>query len=592
MTAIAAAFSVVLLAGQLPLSAQELTAQEKGLLNSCAENLTRKIYSPVKAEECLLSLAENDHRLLNKARAVSDIQNSQLMAGLNAIKDLGEFYRDAEAEDIIYQGLLVRFKTDPCVLCGLELGPQPDKLYPWVSRYAPGKLAITKKATLDWAGLPAPAPAQLTERGQSQGTWAGMTIDQRRKTLEDWAAAKYDEILPPGTRNYDAEKYFPTVLAIWPYITEQQRLRLNAARKGMNEALLSAKSAAAAGGGKTGELGRKYDALDQKLQGLSGNPDSAAGFLNKAFDNSVSGSGVPDGKAGEIPGPVYTLTDEQAIKLSPRVRQALVGPGGELSDTAMGKEALAFLSAPGGQLKFSVVKLGGDNTSGEFSGSVSREVRINRTYVETAMRKTGVTTAELMDENNREALKKIARYVAPTFVHEYCGHQKQAVWAESKNIPDLYYLGQETEAFSKSALFVLQKTQAEMKKGNPWYSQQTAESYVGMARVLKTEGQAGISRAVMYYQVPSREGKAAQTFAQYDALKKELALRETGTGTGAARYRDTSDWELERQYKAIYPWYKESLKKSAEEKKYFQDALDALDREMNGSLGKSPVPDL
>lgn len=586
-TFIAAAYALILLGPSLPAYAEQLSEKDTQFLESCAENITRKVYSPTKAESCLIGLDENDHALLDKARNDKDIQISRLMAFMNALKDLGDFYKDAEDEYVIKQGLLVRLEASPCVLCRLELGPQPDKLYKWIGTYAQKKLPDTKKAAMDWDGLPPPAPEQLAARGQSRDAWTGLTISERQGELEAWATEKFDEMLPPGAKGLDTEKYFPALKAIWPYLTEAQRTRMNAVLTGMKETMAAAKKAAESGGKKSDALEKKYAALTQKVQGLNAAPGGAAGFLNGAFDNSAAGAGTPGPTSPKAPAAgLYTLTPTQAAKLSPRVQQALIGPKGELSDTPIGKGAIAFMTAPGGKLKFSVAKLESDNTRGVFYPSKS-EVKINQTYLETAMRKTGVTADQLMNEKNTDALKKVTRYVAPTFVHEYDGHQKQTAWADSKNIPDHYYIGQETEAFSKGSLFVLQKAQVEQKKGNPWYSSQIAESDVEKAKLLKAEGTAGVGRSVMYYKVPSREGVAAKTFAEYEDLKKELTLRQLAAAKDpaeearldAARGYGKRTAELTKKYNSIYPWYKESLKKSAEEAKYFQKAINDLDGE-------------
>ncbi len=326
-------FGLLLLGPALPAYSQ-LTEQDSKFLDSCSENITKKIYSPTKAENCLTGLDENDHALLDKAKSYKDIELSRLMAYMNALKDLGDFYRDAGDEYVIKQGLLVRLEASPCVLCRLELGPQPEKLYKWIDRYAPDRLPNTKKAGLDWDGLPALAATQLGERGQTRDDWAELTISERQKELEAWAAEKFNEMLPPGAKGLDTEKYFPTLQVIWPYITEAQRTRMNEVLTGMKETMAAAKKAAEAGGKKSDALEKKYAALTQKVQGLNASAGGAAGFLNGAFDNSSVGTGTPGPASPKTPAAgVFTLTDAQAAKLSPRVQEALLGPKGELADT-------------------------------------------------------------------------------------------------------------------------------------------------------------------------------------------------------------------------------------------------------------------
>jgi hypothetical protein len=340
--------------------------------------------------------------------------------------------------------------------------------------------------------------------------------------------------------------------------------------------------------------------MQANLPAVAGAGGSA--FLNKTFDNASAGSGaLPQagtGRQGTKP-QVYTLTDEQAKVLSPRMEQALLGPKGELSDTQIGRDAIAFSKTPGGALKFSVEKLDDDNTRGVFDpGKVT--VKLNKADVEAAMRQNKVTAAELMDEKDPAALQKVTRYVAPVFIHEYDGHQEQTDWANKNGVPDHYYLGQEREAFSKGSLFVLQKREAELKKGNTAYEGQVSESDVKMANLLRAKGMEGINKEIMYYEVPTEKGVAAQNFAAYEALKKELTLRQIAASKDAAAQAaldakrpayDTTG-ALQKKFNAIYPWYNLSVKKTAEEQKYFDDALAALDAKDggNGSLHGSAVP--
>jgi hypothetical protein len=574
----------------------QLTHEETQLLDSCAENLTKKIYSPEKAEQCLLQLDADDHRLLNKAMQDGDLKATRLMAGLNAVKDLGDFYRDAQGDYFILAGLTVRLvDASPCVLCSLDLGPQPDKLYPWVGKYAPDKLLDTKKASMDLGTLTPLLAAGLAQEGHVPATWASLTLPDRLRELMGFSSRKLNEILPRGSLTYDMERHDPLLKEIMPYLSAPQKQRLENAHSAMIAAAAAEKKAAEARGQTAAEAGKKYAALEKKLKALYGDTAGTSDFLNNAFDNA---SGQGEGAAGKKGKPQsFTLTEDQARRLSPRVQQALTGPDGELSDTPIGRDAIAFMTAPGGQLKFYVKRMQSDGTRGAFSPSRG-DVSINLTYVEKAMRATNVTPEELMDPNNTTALKKVARYIAPTFMHEYEGHQEQTAWAVSKNIPDHYYFGQETEAFSKGSLFVLQKTQAELKKGNPWYSMQISESDVNMARLLKAEGPGGIGRSVMYYTVPSREGQAAQTFAEYEHLKKELTSRqilaEADPAGEAAREADRaySTRDLKKRFDAIYPWYKESLKKSAEETRYFQKHLNDVDNEEKTNFWKYVMPDV
>ena len=592
----AALSALLLLAPSLPVMAQQLTPQETAFLDSCSENASRKIFSPVKAGECLDALTADNYRLLNKAKRKHDVAAAALMSQLESVKDLDEVFKAAESSYTLRSALKVRMeKARPCVLCGLGLGPQPEKLYTWVSRYAAGRLQETKQAGLDWTAIDPAAAAFLSARSGVRESWADQTITGREKLLSAWASAELDKVLPDGATRFDYDKHIGTLNKIWPYLSDEEREKVITALRGA--------AADAAEAQKKGETtGKKFEAetrrigeMQSALAGLSG--ADAAGFLNRSFDNNTASGGAaygdrggtgPTGRVkaagGGTPAGPQTLTDEQAKALSPRLLTALTGPRGELSDTPIGRDAIAFMKTPGGKLDFAVERLDSSNTRGVFYPG-KNTVRLNSSDVEAAMRKANVTTAELMDKNNKEAVAKVARYVAPVFVHEYEGHQKQTDWANRKKIPDLYYIGQETEAFSKGALFVLQKTQAEQRKGNSKYSEQISESDVHMARLLRAEGTAGVGRHVMYYNVNSQRGKAAENFGQYEALKKELALRAQAARKDPAaeakldkaRPEGYRTEDLKFRFRTVYSWYREAAKKSGEENKYFQNALNALD---------------
>lgn len=590
--------ALIFFAPPLAAVAQQLTPQELTLLDSCEENASLKIFSPVKAGECLEALTASNYRLLNKAKRKNDIKAANLMANLEAVKDLDDVFNTAEDTFTLRKSLKVRLeKANPCVLCALQLGPQPDKLYPWVTRYAAARLPETKEAGLDWTAIPAEASQFLSAKGGIAAGWPNQTISGREKILSAWASVEYDRILPRGAVRFDVGKHIDMVRKIWPFLSDTQKTGVNAAIEG---AMADAEAAKAKGG----ETGKKFEAETRRLaemqimlSGLSGS--DAAGFLNRAFDkNSASGDAVSgaagaarqlksaDGGTGAG---AQSLTDAQAKDISPRLLKALTGPGGELADTQIGRETIAFMKTPGGKLDFAVERLSSSNTRGVFN-SEKVTVRLNAADVEAAMKKANVTTAELMAADNTAAMAKIARYVAPVFVHEYEGHQKQTDWAKRKKIPDLYYIGQETEAFSKGSLFVLQKSQAELRKGNTKYAEQISEEDVKMARLLKAEGTAGVGRHVMYYNVNSQRGKAAENFALYEALKKELALRsqaarknpEAEAKLDKTRPEGLRTEDLKFRFRTVYSWYREAAKKSEEETRYFQDALNTLDGKAKG----------
>ncbi len=587
--------AVLLLAGIFPAGAQRLTTREISLLDSCADNTGRKVFSPVKAGDCLRELAADNYSLLNRARASDPAGTAELLSGLEAIKDLDYVFSSTIPVDSLRAAVKVRLEADPCVLCAMQLGPQPDKLYPWVERYEKWRLRDALEAGLDWEYIPPQAASYLAARPSLHSGWPGFTISRREKALSLWATAELDRLLAHGAAGLDIDQNIKTLRKMWPFLSEEQRGRVMAAIEGAGAAAAAARAQGERSARDSEAGAERLEKARAALAGLS--DGEAAGYLDRAFDNGGSyggqvragsgGGGLSSAGGGHAGGAVLSDADAQAV--SSRLLTALAGPGGELSGTRIGRETVAFMAAPGGKINFALERLASPGIRGVFRPDRS-EVRLNISDVETAMLRTGVTRAQLLDPADREAMAKIARYMAPVFVHEYYGHQKQSDWAARENVPDLYYLGQETEAFSKGALFVLQKMKAEEAMGNAGYVDQISEDDLKMALLLRDEGPAGVGRYVMYYNVNSRRGKAAENFALYGSIRAALAgrARAAAEDPAAEAARDakrpagSQTKDLEQRLGTFYPWYEAAGRKSEEDFRYFQAALRELDAKPGG----------
>ena len=513
-----------------------LTQQEWALVNSCDQNFTQKVNSPDKAADCLEKFSADNYNLLDRLQQYSDTETSALLMRLIAVKDLADFLKDAQDKNIQH-GLIVRLERKPCVLCTMELGPQPEKLYSWVTAYRSERLPIVKEAGLDWDTL-----------SDDDRQYIGMFAHKNR---EQWLEL--------------------------PITVRKQALTVQA--PGM--AVSSVPSA-----GNEDDKFQKYSQLGKAFTGAAAAGGASAVTLGHTFDNSnLSGydDPLPSAPGKKFDASLYTLTDDQAAKLGPRLVQAYMGPGGELSGTKVGDELAAFSRTPDGAIKLSVESFP-DGSNGDYSSRTGK-VRISRELVQKAMLKYGITAEQLMDENNTDALNKVTRYTAPVFVHEYGGHQMQNAWVKKNGISDLYYMDMETDAFSKQSLFVLQKRRAEREAGNTSYNTQVQRQDVLLANKLKKEGFAGVGREVLYYEVPSRDGRAAMNFARFEEVKKELTARLAASQADpaaeavrdAARPAGQKTAELQNYYNSIYPWYKLTLKKTAEDNAYYKAALKELD---------------
>ncbi|GAB4028844.1 MAG: hypothetical protein Fur0012_02200 [Elusimicrobiota bacterium] len=461
-----------------------LTEQEKQLIVSCEDNVDigKKIYDPEKSASCLNSFDQNDTALLSKFKQYDEYRALTLLSRLNAIYDISDLYGKAGNTYYLRTGLMVMLeKSRPCVLCELELGPSPEKLFPWLEKYRKDKLEMTKKAVLSWEVIPANLKIIFEEYSLTNIKWLAAPITKREELFVAVIEDKYQKIMPKEGEKFDPRN-LEAAMVISPYLSKEKREALKKAVDQMAASVSASTSSVSASTMK---------AIDAVKKDLSSNPSDSFMLLGRAFDNSANSGAFVETPfdAGSASNPSATLSDEEAKKISPMLQKALFK---EIENTDIGKEAIAFSKTEYGKLNFIVADLKSPTTRGQFSpGKV--EVSINKSYVEAAMQKFGVTREQLL-AGDEAAYAKISRYVAPTFIHEYEGHQKQYAWCKQNGLPWNYYIGMETEAFSKGYLFLLQKQKAEKEAGNENYISQSDENNVRMAKVLKTEGYKGVEK--------------------------------------------------------------------------------------------------
>jgi hypothetical protein len=587
--------------------ARPLTETEQAIITACETNVLERAYSPDEAEKCLTGLnnVENNFTLLDKMREIDEPRVRKILTEGDTIKDLRD-YLERAPEIIPPDVLALRLENSQCRQLGL--GPQPEKFFPWVDKYMPDKLEQVKKAAYSWDTLPEETRLLLSKDGITDASWAEQVTSVRKKSLVAWAERKYNEILPPGAERFTTPNYHQIAMAIHQYLPGEKSKRMlsiinshNSAGAAPNAAKGNAPpgNASAAGSSdfpKTGKVSERLAKMQTQLNGLAGKPLSKQSeLLNQAFDNAAPQQGKvkpPRPIAQPAPGKqkavnsTHGLTDAQAEALTPRLQAAFLSSGknpGELSDTPVGREIINFYKTPGNTLNLRIPTFQGPGIppGGRYSDS-DKTLSITKQSIEWAMEATGVTQEQLIDPKNAKAVGKIARFTAPTFVHE-ATHQAQSAWTRESKIPNPYILNMEDETFSKQSLFTLQKSRSEMQKGNLEYPKQIDEYDLKLANVLKKEGPGGIRRLQRYH-LPTLELQAAGNFASYEGLEKELTLRELAAKKDpekektidAGRPEGQKTAVLEASLNSIYPWYKLNIKREQELTVYFQDALAEL----------------
>ncbi len=568
---------VPLLFSVFSLSAQNLTEPEKQLIVSCEENVdtVKKIYDPAKAFDCLSALDKDDTALLLKFKQYDEYRALTLFSRLNAVYDLSDLYDKTDKPYYLRTGLVVMLeKARPCILCELDLGPAPEKMFPWVEKYRKEKMELAKKSVLSWEILPAELKKVFSGYSYDGVKWTALTVTKREETFVKIIEDEYLKIMPKEGEKFDP-KNIESAKAISPYLSKEKR---EALKKAIENAVSAVSSS-------TGAASAPIKTMNAVKDELSSNPADSFMILGKAFDNSSqSGNFIerPFDNSQAASKTAESLSEEEAKKISPLLQKSIFK---EIEATDIGKDAIAFSKTENGKLNFIVRDLKSPTTRGMFSpGSV--EVAINKSYVEAAMKRLGVTKQQLLD-GDEEAMAKIARYVSPTFIHEYEGHQKQYAWCKQNGLPWNYYIGMETEAFSKGYLYLLQKQKSEKEAGNNAYLSQADESNVQMAKILKNEGYKGIEKNILYYEVQSFRGKASTNYATYEMIIKELEDRAKAAAQDA-KAEEERDAQRPKGFKTAdlikwrdsfmpYKWYGMVIKKTEEEKKYFEDNLKKLE---------------
>lgn len=607
--------------------ARELNPDETQFLQDCIKNVTPPdgALSPAKADECLDQFNEGGLQ----ERAAKDFPNEivQAVARNNALADLRDII--VKHDNMPMASGLTRVLTERRVLQQMNLGPKAESVAPWVAKHLQGREAAFKKGIRSWDALGQIRTNGLT--GQSEASWDGLipadrdnSKPDRYKTLYFWAQAKADELLAASAvaaKAKDAAKEYGPLVQILkedlePFGDRARIARLDKFLEGIGVAA----KAPPAGPSAADKKGK--DVLDaaNRLKGASAGGKTDA-FLARTFDNAKAAGGADGvglgGKAGAFT-PV-PITDAQAAQLGPRMGAVKDGKftgalADEMRGTKAGDELVTFfedkkLAKVGGnalQLKFEKGVDGTENALGWYS-SDDKVTRINTSLVDNFCASRKITPEQLLKDD--KAMRDLAAYVAPTFVHE-TAHQRQDVWNTQRGFNFLrwtdpatgkvdefspYQMEMEAEAFSMNGSFVAEKTQ----KHGPAYLQKLDRIDRADAERYLEDGVDGLRKQYhgeSYTGIDSMRGEAARQVdaAAYTAYRVDTLAKKAQQKDAVMTPAELKELQEGRDaLKTRFGWYRETLAKSKTDELKLLSWRDDIDPEgkVLTTLKKSLLPE-
>lgn len=590
---------------QIPADPDALTAEEQAQADFCAANITEKTYAPDKAAKCLEYLHADSDRLLEKLKKTHQATLVLILKYQNIFKELGEFYSAAPSVCRTRNKLVLTLER-VCAVCGLSpaLGPQPDKFYPWVEEYAKERLPATQEAALDWDKLDETYRVTLASYSYTAENWKEKTVQGRMATITA------DDIINSKTPTFfDSDRSGCTAIKLTLddllryYLDPAMSARYTAHQAKLKTAITAAAAAGQASAARTGAIGARL----AKIAPEAGGDQFAS--LGRTFDGSALSGGDPGGGTGIKPGvapagkSAFTLSPDDMVKLSGRLESSIMGEkgpdgaysGGELKGTKTGDKLLAFYNQKNdkgefmNKLDFAVKRLESQKTGADYcptrcaggcGGCTVGQVRLNASLAETWMKKNGVTAETLLDPRNDYFLKRLARYAAPTVVHEETHQQKNREDLDAK-IKETYKLDDEVRTFGAQSLFLKEKLADPATE--KLYMKDLRPFDDTVLQRIETGGYANLKKYVRYYDLHGLEGASSQEFTRFEGMLKESGLRTTDTA-----FVDPPDspscWEgnpgvcsnaqLKAMTDKVFPWYQASVKEQREN-------ITALNSEMN-----------
>jgi len=598
--------------------ADQLSAADTQVVQDCIDNVNpdKGTLSPKKADECVDKFNEDSGALLDRASADFPQMAVEAAARNNALSDLRDIIAKYDGRPMALA--LTRVLQERKVLPQMRLGPKPESLNDWVARHLSSRVTPFKSGIRSWDTLGNIRIQAM--KTQTEASWAELVPADREnsntdryKVLYFLAREKTEELLKTAQvaakKKGSAAAYAPLVqvlkedLAVFNDKPRIAKLDKFMEDLGAGEAAADKPAAPTAADKKTGEV---LDAAN-RLKGAAGKEDA---FLARTFDKAKEGAGDADGGVGIGGGSKFTpvpITEAQAAQLGPKMGEVKNGKmtgalAEEMRGTKAGDEIIAFFEDPkiaktgANSLNLKFVKgseADGTDTALGWYSSDDKVTRINTDVVDKFCASRKITPEQLLKDD--AAMRDLATYVAPTFVHE-SAHHRQDAWNTSKGFNFLrwtdpatgkvdkfspYQMEMEAEAFGMNGAFTAEKAQKQgltyLKKLDP-IDRDDAERYL-------EDGVDGLRRQYhgdSYTQIDSIKGEAARQLsnASYTASRVQtLAAKAQQKGVGLTPEEQQELGEGRQALKTRFKWYVDTLAKSKTDERKLLGWRDSIDPE-------------
>jgi len=597
-------FSVALAAPALA----ELTGEDVTKVNVCKQNIEEGVLSPKEAEKCVKTYFYPDSDLYREMKTEDQDSLNYILKYNGVITELGEFFREKPEECHIRQRFVdildySRYEKG-CLLCDLQMAPQPEKMFPWIGKYYNGSLQGAQKMSLTWANAGAPRAAMLNNFSVNQARWQQMTISERTAVIMAETAFS-------GRKNYP-----PELTSCW--IVDEDPvsyMRHNIPQDVLNaieayKARLMPAAAGAAGGkaGGTGPDSSRFAAANAKIKAATGKDGDTLALLGEMFDKNTIPARNVEPFAKPKPAPAkppaakpgaaaakYELPVDKLPMVATELKTRMLGGKSAMDGkprkaafegTPWEDEALKFYTAKGKDgkplhdLNFQVLPMA-KSTNGGYCPQHAKNgcgkdfpagsIAVNKTLIEAWMKKNKVTAERLAKDP--KLMDRLGRHLYMVMVHEGPVHEvRQDQFYIANGVDNKKILDKEAMAFGLSGLSLMNKFNG---PEGALYRREASEFDLKTVKAVKDGGFRGIKGFVRYYDLEGVQGVGAKTIKQLEYGLKDMELRKTDAAYGSAPrdpdncswyvVRNCTDAQLLSMTQKAYPWYETAITRQKSE---------------------------
>lgn len=570
-------------------SAEGLTPAEEKKLQYCEAGIAE--LNPEIAAECL-----NEKFLLDKLTALDSNKSAGLIQKGSTLKDLLDIL-DMHTGDIEMRNALSIRLADGMPAAALGIGPRPEKFLEWADKYRPRKSELVKKAIRSWGSIDNDEKQWLQRSGYTPEKWTQLALAERSRLRYRYAKSLAWDLLntPQNIDRKTTEELDAKAGVLWKELDTQTNDRLTEHVSQLKARLEAGEKGLALLKSDKNELHR----FQAELETMKEMPVSQQLLkLNELFENSPSLKASKPA-ASLNPGRAYPQTG-----FSPGDRPIIAGLlqkalFEEIKGTMAGDRVIGFFNTKGNILSLKTAPIPG--FFGMFYPQTG-DLNFSEPMIQQWLEAHDYTPRDL--QTKPEALKKLAAFLSPVFVHEST-HQQQLAWLKSRQFPPEFGHDSEIEAISVASIYIIEKSSKDPSfarmlssdKSFPFYTENLLQS----AKDLQTDPREFKRKiqSTQYSTLPSFEATASRFLSATAMIADELQRRKNlpvaeqqkleAAGLTAnsgmplnAVIRKIKTSLLEEWKKKGLEWYSETLKQKEVCSEWVNDSLSELKN------GKSP----